>query len=172
MQYSFRCILDVESDVIRDILINAEATLFDFHLAVSKAFGFSNQEMAAFYRTDTDWEQGEEIPLISMSASNDALEMKDYKLSEIFAKVDDHLLYVYDFLVLWTFFIELRHVDTSKSPQNPKHIYSVGSVPDKAPEKHFTGNLILNDFDEEFGDKFDEEFDEDSDMDPIGGDFY
>ena len=159
MQYSFRCILDVDTDVIRDISIDANSSLQDFHKSVVDAFGFTTQEMAAFYRTDDEWDQGEEIPLISMSATDSKSEMKDYKLSEIFSDIHERLLYVYDFLSMWTFFIELHEIDINKTPQKPVIGYRSGDLPNEAPEKQFTSEKILDDFEKELGDEFGDEFD-------------
>ena len=164
MQYSFRCILDVETDVIRDISINANATLQDFHKAISNACEFSTQEMAAFYRTNKDREQGEEIPLINMSITSCTNEMKDYKLSKIFSKINDRLLYIYDFLVMWTFYIELREININLSPNESTLVYGLGLLPNKAPEKYFTSKKIA--------DEFETEFDDDLDIEENDSDFY
>ncbi len=168
MQYSFRCILDVETDVIRDISINADATLEELHKSISNAYGFSTQEMAAFYRTDEEWEQGEEIPLINMNTTGHANEMKDYKLSEVFSEMNNRLLYIYDFLDMWTFFIELRKIDTNLNPKEPKLVYSLGELPIQAPEKNFISENISDDFNDEFGDELEDDFDGGED----GSNFY
>ena len=63
MIYKFRVILDAEEDIFRDIAIEKEANLEDFHNAIVNAFGFDGSEMAAFYTCDDDWTQDEEIPL-------------------------------------------------------------------------------------------------------------
>ena len=170
MQYSFRCILDVEADVIRDISINADATLQDFHKTIASSYGFLTQEMAAFYRTDDNWEQGEEIPLISMNVTGSTNEMKDFKISEVFSEQNNRLLYIYDFLAMWTFFVELRKIDDNLNPKEAILFYSSGVLPEKAPEKHFIAEDSINDLEEEFSDEFGDEFEDD--FDDKGGDFY
>ena len=67
MIYRFRAILDTHEDVFRDLEIQADATLEDFHNALTQAFGFGGQEMASFYVSNDQWEQGEEIALFDMS---------------------------------------------------------------------------------------------------------
>jgi len=69
MIYKFRIILDLEEDVFRDIEVEGNSTLEDFHNAVSQAFGFDGTEMASFYVSDEEWNQGEEIALFDMSDS-------------------------------------------------------------------------------------------------------
>ena len=70
MIYRFRVILDTKEDILRDIEIEATASLEDFHYAIAQAFGFGGQEMASFYRTNENWDQGEEIPLIGHGGWN------------------------------------------------------------------------------------------------------
>ena len=41
MIYRFRIILDAKEDILRDIEIEASATLEDFHYAIAQAFGFA-----------------------------------------------------------------------------------------------------------------------------------
>ena len=63
MIYRFRIILDTHEDVFRDIEIEANASLEDFHNAITQAFGFDGQEMASFYTSNDLWEEGDEISL-------------------------------------------------------------------------------------------------------------
>ena len=161
MYHTYRCILDIEEDVIRDIKISDKQSLQDLHSAIVNAFGFSSNEMAAFYRTDDTWEQGEEIPLIDMSDAGVSNEMKDYKLSSLFHDTADKMLYVYDFLNLWTFFIELRQIEETTEDTHTQLIFSTGKLPHKAPEKHFESTKTENDFEDELADEFSDEFGED-----------
>lgn len=167
MQYTFRCILDVEADVIRDIAINANSTLLDLHKAIVAAYGFSTKEMAAFYRTNEEWDQGEEIPLFGMDKASNGNEMKDFKLTSIFSEVDHRILYIFDFLAMWTFFIELRNVNESIVLDNPKLSFSSGDMPNKVPEKQFTSEKISTDIEDDFDDDFDSEFEDGFDVDDL-----
>ena len=71
MVYKIRVILNTEEDVIRDIAIDASASLEDLHNAVTNSFGFTGEEMASFYRSDETWVQGEEHPLFDMGEGVD-----------------------------------------------------------------------------------------------------
>jgi hypothetical protein len=166
MQYIFRCILDVDEDVIRDIAINAESNLQDFHEAITNAFGIALGEMAAFYKSNDAWDQGEEIPLFAMNSTEVSNEMKDFSLSEIFTDEGAKALYVYDFLKMWTFFIELHAIDTDKEIKTPKIVFNKGELPKQSPEKSFVSTPMIDDFEEEFGSEFGEEFD-----DELGNEF-
>jgi len=164
MRYTFRCILDVEADVIRDIVIDSDNTLLNLHDAIVAAFGFSTQEIAAFYRTNEDWDQGEEIPLLNMNSSNSSNEMKDFKLVSIFSEVNSRILYIYDFLAMWTFFIELQKTDDEATQTHPKLSFSTGDLPNKVPDKQFTSEKITEDLDDDIENDFDSEFEDGLDI--------
>ena len=135
MIYRIRIILDVEEDVLRDIEIEATATLEELHLAITQSFGFLGNEMASFYESDASWQQGEELPLESMEQ---APNMREEPLNTVFTPAQHHLIYVYDFLNLWTFFVELKEVGEALSGMSyPNLIHSQGEVPEEAPEKLF-----------------------------------
>jgi len=159
MAYKIRIVLDVEKDVIRDILVNESINLEDLHFIIAKSFGFQGIEMASFYRTNEDWEQGEEIPLVDMSEDGTAVCMGNSLLKDTLLKEGDNLIYVYDFLSMWTFFVELSKIVATDEKELPKVLLSIGEKPDKAPEKEFTAEEDFNDPDELDDDDF-ENFDE------------
>ena len=135
MIYRIRIILDVKEDVFRDIEIEATSTLEDLHHAITQSFGFLGNEMASFYKSNESWYQGEELPLESMENGSN---MRDEPLNKVFTSSQHHLIYVYDFLNLWTFFVELKETaDIISSSSYPNLIYSKGDVPEEAPEKIF-----------------------------------
>ena len=135
MIYRIRIILDVKEDVFRDIEIETTSTLEDLHHAITQSFGFLGNEMASFYKSNESWHQGEELPLESMENGSN---MRDEPLNKIFTTSQHHLIYVYDFLNLWTFFVELKETaDIISSSSYPNLIYSKGDVPEEAPEKIF-----------------------------------
>ena len=162
MVYQFRIILDAEDDVIRDIAIKSNSTFEDFHHSIIKSFGFNGSEIATFYVSDDNWNQGETISLLEMN-TNDLI-MSNIKLEEIFNK-NNKMLYVYDFLKLWTFFIELnKKIEVDDKNNKPRLIFSHGVLPENPPEKKFirdkTKNLDFeNDlFDDQNIDNFDENY--------------
>lgn len=164
MAYKIRVVLDVEKDVIRDILVNETINLEDLHFIIAKSFGFQGVEMASFYRTNEDWEQGEEIPLFDMSEDGTAMCMRNSLLKDALAKEGDNLIYVYDFLSMWTFFVELSKIIATDEKELPKVLLSIGEKPDKAPDKEFTAETEFDDFDSLDDDDFEnlDEFDYDN----------
>lgn len=154
MGYRIRIILDVKKDVIRDLIVDKTINLEEFHFTIAKAFGFKGQEMASFYQTTTNWEQGEEIPLFDMSENGNSIAMDSFLVSDIFKNVGDKLIYVYDFMAMWTFFVELSEIIETPEEGLPKIALSFGNVPDEAPEKEFKSEKIVDDLDA-FGDEND-----------------
>ncbi|MFK5891057.1 MAG: hypothetical protein QM486_10040 [Flavobacteriaceae bacterium] len=150
MIYKVRVIADLEEDVARDIAIRSSANLEDLHNTITNAFGFGGSEMASFYKADNEWNQGDEIPLydISEEPTSDTTTMKDFALKDLFVEQEDKLIYVYDFFAMWTFLVELIEIKTYNNEQDlPKVLYSLGNLPDEAPEKNFEGKKIEDGFD-------------------------
>ena len=157
MIYRFRIILDHDSegDIFRDIEIRETDSMEDLHNTINQAFGFDGTEMASFYVSDDDWNQGEEISLFNLSDGNETVKlMSDTAINEVVFEMHPKLIYVYDFLSMWTFFVELAEiVDEAESVDYPNLIFAHGQIPDEAPEKLFEAE----DFDEynEFEDDLD-----------------
>ncbi len=140
--YKIRVILDSKEDVIRTILVNNQITLEDLHFSIAKAFGFGGQEMASFYRTDSEWNQGEEIPLFNMDEAGVGVSMSTCILNETLVSENKKLIYVYDFLNMWTFYVELLEISEAKEEGLPKMILTVGEIPLEAPEKEFKADPL------------------------------
>lgn len=131
-----RVLVDTEGNdnVFRDIEMPSNATFEEFHLAIQEHFNFDNSQMASFYESDDSWERGDEIMLMDMSM-NDKQEtrlMKDTVIGEILMEAEQKMLYVFDFLVMWTFFVEVVSVgEFSSSEIYPNLLLSVGEAPDQ-----------------------------------------
>src|SRR5690554_5965309 len=108
MIYRFRVILDAQEDVFRDLEIEAQASLEDFHNVITQAFGFRGQEMASFYLSDDEWNQGDEISLFGMG--DETRVMASTTIDDVFSEENTKMLYVYDFLNMWTFMVELAEI--------------------------------------------------------------
>ena len=157
MIYRFRIILDTHEDVFRDIEIEASATLEDFHNAITQSFGFDGQEMASFYTSNELWEEDEEISLFDVSDEPGGIRiMGETILEDVVDEENTRLLYVYDFLNMWTFMVELADIaDAEAGTTYPNLMYSHGQIPEEAPEKEFIAEEIEE-----------EDYDEDFDLDP------
>ena len=168
MVYKFRVILDTEEDIFRDIAIMEEDTLEDLHNAIVNAFGFDGLEIASFYRSDEEWSQGDEIPLFDTGDEpGEQKTMADYPLNSILDRENNKIIYVYDFLNMWTFFVELAAIEEPESGvAYPELLFAHGEMPVNAPDMAFGADGSDDDLYGEFDDDYDEEdldmFDEDS----------
>ncbi len=139
MIYRFRIILDTEEDVFRDIEIEQNATLEDFHNVITQSFGFDGTEIASFYVSDEQWNQGEEISLFDMSDGSQAVRlMNETTLIDIVHEAKPRLIYIYDFLSMWTFLVELAEIaEYDSAMEYPNTMFVHGQLPDQAPDKEF-----------------------------------
>ena len=123
--------MDTEQDVFRDIEIETESNFDSLHKAVLDAFDFEQGEMASFYLSDEEWSKGLEISLMDMGGvDEDSLSMSTTILSDMVMKPGDKILYVYDFLRMWIFYIELIEVKKDKpSTIYPRVALAFGDAP-------------------------------------------
>ncbi len=163
MVYRFRIVLDTLEEVFRDIEIEDNATLEDLHNAITQAFGFDGTEMASFYLSDENWNQGEEIVLFDMNeGANPVRMMNETALDTVVSESQTKLIYVYDFFDMWTFYVELADIAEPKDGRDyPNLMYSHGHLPDSPPEKNFEAEK-LDDFEDDFKEDFDQNIDFDN----------
>ena len=85
MIYRFTIISDEVDDFVREIQIDPEATFYDFHEAILKSAGYTNDQMTSFFICDDDWEKEKEITLEEMddNPEMDSWVMKETQLSEL-----------------------------------------------------------------------------------------
>ncbi len=161
MIYKIRIILDAEEDIFRDIEIAADNSLEELHNAVSQAFGFLGNEMASFYTCDDQWNQDEEIALFDMSENGGKVRlMNETFIEDIMSETNPKLIYVYDFLNMWTFFVELADIVEKENGRSyPNLLFSFGELPESPPEKKFEADPSF-DFDDTFENYDDLDFDE------------
>jgi len=154
--YKIRVILDTKEDVIRTLLVEDNVNLESLHNSISKAFGFEGQEMASFYKTDDEWNQGEEIPLFNMAEAGEEISMQTCILKDTLVQENDKLIYVYDFLNMWTFYVDVVEISPEKRNDLPKIILEVGEIPKEAPEKEFIADHANEKDDDDQFDIFDD----------------
>jgi len=153
MIYRFRIILDndTDDDIFRDLEIRETDTLEDLHNIITQSFGFDGLEMASFYLSNDIWEQGEEISLFDLSDDGSARLMNETCLDDVVHEAQTKLIYVYDFMSMWTFYVELAEiVDETDGNDYPNLMFVQGQVPDTAPEKLFEADEeeVYNAFDD------------------------
>ena len=162
MIYKIRVILDAQEDIFRDLEVEAHVSLDELHTAITQAFGFLGEEMASFYTCDEQWNQDEEIPLFDVRETGTEVRlMQDTPMAEVLNEDSPKLLYVYDFLNLWTFFVELADIAEKEDGRSyPNLLFSFGEIPESPPEKRFEAEEDPMRDDQDFGSYDDLDFDE------------
>lgn len=165
MIYRFRAILDHNSkeDIFRDIEIRKTDTFEDLFNVLTQSFGFDGSEMASFYVSDDQWQQGQEIALFDMGENEDIRLMNETIIEDIVDEYQTKLIFVYDFLNMWTFLVELGEiVEEAQGTDYPNLMFVCGQVPSEAPEKQFEADQSFEDDNENYRlDDYDElNFDE------------
>ncbi len=164
MIYRFRVILDndTEDDIFRDLEIRETDTLEDLHNIITQSFGFDGLEMASFYISDEQWSQGEEISMFDVSEGQESIRlMNETIINDVVHEAQTKLIYVYDFMSMWTFFVELAEiVDEAEGSDYPNLMFVHGQIPEEAPSKHFESEDL---------DSFNDAFDSDMDIDDYQG---
>ncbi len=146
-----------KADVFRDIQISTTTKLETLHSEILKAFAFKGSEMAAFYEADADWDRGQEYPQIAMDPEQDAYAMSKATVGDLFSKKSDKGIYVYDFLRMWCFLIEVINT-ADESLKHAKVLLSVGEAPKEDSKAIGEGSF---ESDPNFEDDMEDEFSED-----------
>lgn len=130
--YKFRVVVDTDDDIFRDIVVAKEQTFADLHQAILAAFSFRGDQMASFYMSNESWEKGQEIGLMDMSFGGESgpATMKDAILKDFVTEPDQKVLYVYDFLKMWIFYIELTE-EVETTDEVPTIVLSFGDAPNE-----------------------------------------
>ena len=142
--YGFRVILDYDqADIFRDIEISSEATFEDFHNIIVQSFALDSGEMASFYKSDEQWTQGEEISLFAVDEK--AFLMSDCTIEQMCTEVGSKMLYIFDFLNMWTFYVEVMELNKPKAGESyPRLIYSEGIMPGERENFQFESHEDLS----------------------------
>jgi hypothetical protein len=152
MIFRFRVVLDndTKDDIFRDIEIRNTDSLEDLHNVITQSFGFDGSEMASFYLSDDEWNQGEEISLFDVSEGDTDIQlMSQTTIDSVVSESRTKLLYIYDFLSMWTFMVELGEiVEEAQGTDYPNLLFVHGQVPSDAPEKVFEAKSSDDSYDE------------------------
>ncbi len=130
----FRVIIDIEEDVFRDILIDKSSPLEDLHRGILAAFDFGEGEMASFFKSDEDWGRGREVPLMDMGMDDSGTpfpSMRNVVVGDMVELANDRMVYVYDFLRMWCFYVEVVALEEGEKPDYPLLAHEFGKAPDQ-----------------------------------------
>jgi len=144
MLYKLRVFLETEKeDVYRDIVIQKDASLEDLHNVIVNSFDFDGNEMASFYLTDEDLNQGLEIPLFNIDEKEPANNtMSNTIIKDVISEETPNLLYVYDFFSMWRFLIGMtEEIEEVAGEDYPQVVYAKGIRPEDPPEINFNQEI-------------------------------
>ena len=140
-----RAILESNEDVIRELIIDENLTLEELHRLITKNFNLNDFEMASFFQTDSDLNLGREITLYDTSEKEGgSLVMNEVIISTLLYSFETQLIYVYDFLKMWRFYIQYVEKVVSIESTN---LYSKGKMPSEAPKFNFESEENIGEFD-------------------------
>ncbi len=143
-----RVVLDTADEVFRDFEILENGNLEDLHEAILASFDLANDQMASFYMSDEEWNKGEEFVLMDMG--EDALLMNEAPLTAIRGE-GSRLLYVYDFMNLKIFYVEVLEINDSDEDKTYPYLYmALGRIPDGGDSYSLEG--LMAGVEEEEGD--------------------
>ena len=92
---------------------------------------------------------------------SDVRMMNETYLEDVLTKATPKLIYVYDFLSMWTFFVELADIVIEEPGRPyPNVLFSFGELPEFPPERKFEAENTALDFDDTFENYDDLDFDE------------
>lgn len=128
--FKFRVLLDTEEDVFRDIEVRSDNTFLELHRTIIEAFGFEGGEMASFYESNEDWDKGTEIPLMEMEVGA-GTDMASTQFGDRVEGDDVKFVYVYDFLRMWCFYIDLQETKDAAGDKYPSVVLNYGDAPDE-----------------------------------------
>lgn len=126
----FRIQADNQNDFVREVEVRSDQTFKDLHDFIISNQKLNGNELASFHIADEHWEKEQEITLIDMSgdfdksvSDNDDVKtffvMSDTPIHQFISKIDQKLIYEYDFLQIRTFLLEVAEI----LPENKKHKY-------------------------------------------------
>lgn len=182
--YKFKTSFEDQDDFLREIELRADHTFEDFHQAILGNLGLDPGMLASFFICDHRFRKQKEIQLIDMDPSvppgeeqeeaspgndREVLLMHECVLKDHIDDPHQRLLFVYDYLNRWTFYIELLKIRPAAEGQSyPRFSRSVGSVPRElvATPKQIPGVETPMDFSYGDGDAPPEDL---SDIDQIEG---
>jgi hypothetical protein len=153
--YKFKLTFEEYEDISRVIEIKSSQTFLEFHKAILDSIGFDQKQMASFYMSNDTWKKEQEITLEDMSDDNDENSipiptMKDSRLSMFVNDPHQKIVYVYDFLEMWTMHLELVGIEMKEKAgvKYPLCSKSVGLAPKQYDKVQRFGLVDDNEFDE------------------------
>lgn len=140
--YRFKFTFEEQDEFVREFDVRSDQTFEEFHNAIVEHLGLDPGTLSSFFITDYRFRKKREISLIDMSPEErpedfdeeqeveKMLVMKDAVLSDYIDDPHQKLLYVYDYLNYWTFYLELfKILSVSEKETYPRVAKAIGEIP-------------------------------------------
>jgi hypothetical protein len=126
MEFFLRVIADTNDTVLKEVRIKSSASMMKFHEHIFTEFGLSPGEMASFYYSNANWDQGDELPMFAMDEGMPSMEETSV---EQFFSTTKNGLYVYNFLDMNIFYLEVVKTEEEEGFEDFVVLSSVGDLP-------------------------------------------
>jgi len=132
--YKFKISFEDQTDFLREIALRADQTFEDFHQALLGNLGLDPGMLASFYLCDYRFRKLKEIRLAETNSVTEeghtAPLMQDAVMKDYIYDPHQRLLFVYDSLNQWTFYIEMVKIQQAdKNTVYPAFTRREGGVP-------------------------------------------
>ena len=131
--------LEYEKLVYKEIALDEKKDLTYLHQTIIKLFNLKKDEIGSFFLTDDKLNLIKEIPLISMQ-ENDK-NMDSYMIESVLHEAQNSLIYIYDFMHMWRFHIEIISLIENKTT-DLQIIKEIGEPPKNAPQINFENQQL------------------------------
>lgn len=149
--FRFNITLENNEDLVRVLDLPEDHTFEDLYNAVLQSVGFDNTQLGSIYVCNDNWEKKVEITLIDMDADEGDLIpiMHDTALDDYIHAVGQKLVFEYDFVLMWRFFIQVQEIlEGDKKTKYPRIVESIGEAPDQYEAGDKFATEITDDDDE------------------------
>ena len=126
MEFFLRVIADTNDTVLKEVRIKGAASMMNLHEHIYTEFGLNPGEMASFYYSNANWDQGDELPMFAMD--DDMPSMEGTSVAQFFSDTKNGL-YVYNFLDMNIFYLEVVKTEEEEGFEDFVVLSSVGELP-------------------------------------------
>lgn len=126
MEFFLRVIADTNDTVLKEVRIKGGASMMNLHEHIFIEFGLNPGEMASFYYSNANWDQGDELPMFAMD--DDMPSMEGTSVEQFFTATKNGL-YVYNFLDMNIFYVEVVKTEEEEGFEDFVVLSSVGELP-------------------------------------------
>jgi hypothetical protein len=134
--YRFKLRFEDQDEFLREIDVRADQSFEDFHRAIIANLNLDPATFSSFFICNDHFKKKQEISLIDMAhepeedGEQHVFTMENSKLRNFIDDPHQKLLFIYDYLNYWTFYIELLKIlPANESQAYPRIFRSEGEVP-------------------------------------------